>query len=96
MEQSLDSSLQLDSLHGDSLIWTQKTIQPDQDFHLSLEANIINNKSKKNPQSNTNKFNQKDDILSYIKPDYGSLGEFITGVNLTTDFLKQKKYLFIY
>ncbi len=30
-------------------------------------------------------------ILAHIKPDYGSLGEFITDINLNADIFKQKK-----
>ena len=30
-------------------------------------------------------------ILAYIKPDYGSLGDFIGDINLSKDLLNQKK-----
>lgn len=31
-------------------------------------------------------------ILNHIKPDYGSLGEFVGDLNLSKDLLNQKKY----
>lgn len=31
-------------------------------------------------------------ILNHIKPDYGSLGEFIGDLNIGRDLLNQKKY----
>lgn len=31
-------------------------------------------------------------IISHIKPDYGSLGEFMVDASLRKDFLSQKKY----
>ena len=33
-------------------------------------------------------------ILSHLKPDYGSLGDFMVDVSLRKDFLTQKKYKF--
>lgn len=34
-------------------------------------------------------------ILNHIKPDYGSLGEFIGDINIGRDLLNQKKYNYV-
>lgn len=86
MEESLLSfNEKLEPIEVDSLLWTQKSIG-------GSEESVTN--KRLSPKSKNVLYDRKDDILSYIKPDYGSLGEFITGVSISSDFIKQKKYVY--
>ena len=75
MESDISSSLSLENVQVDSLIWTNKNIEGEGSDNLISENVIdVNNKSLNNFTKNKSRPLEKDDILSFIKPDYGSLG----------------------
>lgn len=74
MESDISSSLSLENVHADSLIWTNKNIEGEHSDNL-ISSNIIDGNQKSlNLPKNKSRPLEKDDILSFIKPDYGSLG----------------------
>ena len=71
----------IDDVHVDSLIWSEAEAPSIHEDMSSFQIYTVS-KSIKNPR-----------ILEHIKPDYGSLGDFMKNVGISKDILlHNRKY----
>lgn len=82
MESRAESIDKIEDIQVDSIIWTESDSLSQVEELPSFQIYTVS-KSIKNPK-----------ILEHIKPDYGSLGEFMKNVAMSKDILMHnRKYI---
>ena len=79
MQPQAESIEKIEDIKVDSLIWTEKDSISQVDEMPSFQIYTVS-KSIKNPK-----------ILDHIKPDYGSLGQFMKNVGISKDILMHNR-----
>ena len=79
MEPRAESMDKIEDIQVDSIIWTETDSLSQAEEVPSFQIYTVS-KSIKNPK-----------ILEHIKPDYGSLGEFMKNVAMSKDILMHNR-----